>query len=119
MAPGTAIPDEYGTLPTVDIVGITEGDDNGTPCILAYDAEGNLYVCYNPMTYTSAYGKLLKSKTGTTGTAWMNTPKNDSALATEHDLIFIYPATNGENPYDENAAWFARHGVEIGVFVNP
>ena len=119
MAPGTEIPNEYGTLPTVDIVGITEGDDNGTPCILAYDAEGNLYVCYNPMTYTSAYGKLLKSKTGTTGTAWMNTPKNDSALATEHDLIFIYPATNGENPYDENAAWFARHGVEIGVFVNP
>lgn len=119
LATGQEIPSQYGSLPTVEIVGITEGEDNGTPCILAYDAEGNLYVCYNPMTYTAAYNKLLKSKTGTCTTAWMATPRNDSALATEHDLIFIYPVTNSENPYDENAAWFARHGVDMGVFINP
>lgn len=119
MSPGSPIPDNITSLEDVEIVGIVEGTDGDTPVILAYDAEGNEYVCYSQSTYTSAYGKLLKSKTGTTSTAWVATPKTEDNLATVHDLIFIFAPDDDEAPINPHTEWFGRQGVDLGVFTNP
>lgn len=119
MSPGSPIPNDIDSLEEVEIVGIIEGTDGSTTVILAYDAEGNEYVVYNQSTYTSAYGKLLQSKSGDTSSAWVATPKTENNLATEHDLIFLFPESNWEDPICANTLWFSRQGVDLGVFVNP
>ena len=119
LATGNPIPPNISTLDDVEIVGIIEGTDGSSPVILAYDADGNEYVCYSQSAYTANYGKLLKSKTGTCTTAWMATPKSGDNLNTEHDLIFIFPADDDENPVNANTLWFNRQGVDMSVFINP
>ena len=109
-------------LPTVSLVGLYQGTENGQDAVIGYDANGQEYLLYSSNTYSNSYGKCLAKMDGTNtgGANWFTPAKSGDpeVLATTRPVVYIWD-TDTDNAIVPFVLWCQQQGCNLGAFVNP